>query len=49
MPARAKESRVWSPARRIATRFERLAVNYTAMLKVAMMQRYLIVLFLDRA
>lgn len=27
--------------RRIATRFEKLAVNFLAMLKVAMMQRYL--------
>ena len=27
--------------RRIATRFEKLAVNFVAMLKVAMMQRYL--------
>jgi transposase len=35
--------------RRIATRFEKLAVNFLAMLKLAMIQRYLRTLFSDRA
>jgi transposase len=33
--------------RRIATRFEKLAVNYLAMLRLAMIQRYLRILFSD--
>jgi len=35
--------------RRIGTRFEKLAINYLAMLKLAMIQRYLRKLFSDRA
>jgi transposase len=35
--------------RRIATRFEKLALNYLAMVKVAIMHRYLNVLFSDGA
>jgi len=35
--------------RRIATRFEKLALNFLAMVKVAIMQRYLRLLFPDRA
>ncbi len=35
--------------RRIATRFEKLALNFLAMVKVAIMQRYLKLLFPDRA
>lgn len=33
--------------RRIATRFEKLALNYLAMLKLAMIQRYLQILHLS--
>ena len=35
--------------RRIATRFEKLAISYLAMFKLAMIQRYLRVAFSDRA
>lgn len=35
--------------RRIGTRFEKLAINYLAMLKLAMIQRHLRKLFSDRA
>ena len=35
--------------RRIATRFEKLALNFLAMVKIAIMQRYLRLLFPDRA
>lgn len=35
--------------RRIGTRFEKLAVSYLAMLKLAMIERYLRILFSDRA
>jgi len=35
-------------ARRIATRFEKLAVNFLAMLKVAMLQRYFRIYLRDR-
>ena len=35
--------------RRIATRFEKLAVNYLAMLKLAIVARYLRIAFPDRA
>jgi len=35
--------------RRIATRFEKLALNFLAMVKIAIMQRYLKLLFPDRA
>ncbi len=35
--------------RRIATRFEKLALNYLAMIKVAILERYLKILFSDRA
>lgn len=35
--------------RRIATRFEKLAVNFLAMLRLAMIQRYLRILFSDTA
>ena len=35
--------------RRIATRFEKLAINFLAMLKLAMIQRYLKLEFSDRA
>lgn len=35
--------------RRIGTRFEKLAVNYLGMMKLAMIQRYLKVLFSDKA
>ncbi len=35
-------------ARRIATRFEKLAVNFLGMLHVAILQRYLKTLFSDR-
>jgi len=34
--------------RRIATRFEKLAVNYLAMLKLAIIERYLRICFSDR-
>ncbi len=34
--------------RRIATRFEKLALNFLAMVKIAIMQRYLRLLFPDR-
>jgi len=34
-------------ARRIATRFEKTAVNFVAMLKLAMLQRYLKIYFRD--
>jgi len=34
--------------RRIGTRFEKLAINFLAMLKLAMIQRYLIVAFSNR-
>lgn len=36
-------------ARRIATRFEKLAVNFAAMLTLAFIRRYLRVMFSDRA
>ena len=35
--------------RRIGTRFEKLAVNFHGMLQLAMIQRYLRILFSDRA
>lgn len=35
--------------RRIGTRFEKLAINFLAMLKLAMIQRYLNLAFSDRA
>jgi transposase len=35
--------------RRIATRFEKLAVNFHGMLQLAMIRRYLRILFSDRA
>lgn len=35
--------------RRIGTRFEKLAVNFLGMMKLAIIQRYLKVLFSDRA
>ena len=35
--------------RRVATRFEKLAVNFLATVKVAIMHRYLNILFSDRA
>jgi transposase len=35
--------------RRIATRFEKLAISYLAMFKLAMVQRYLRVAFSDRS
>jgi transposase len=35
--------------RRIGTRFEKLAINFLAMFKLAMIQRYLKLLFSDRA
>jgi len=35
--------------RRIATRFEKLAVNFLAMIKVAIIQRYMKIYFSDRA
>jgi transposase len=35
--------------RRIATRFEKLAISYVAMFKLAMIQRYLKLAFSDRA
>ena len=35
--------------RRIGTRFEKLAVNFLAMLKVAIIQRYIRIGFSDRA
>lgn len=35
--------------RRIGTRFEKLAINFVAMFKLAMIQRYLKLLFSDRA
>jgi transposase len=35
--------------RRIGTRFEKLAVSFLAMLKLAMIQRYLTIMFSDRA
>jgi len=35
--------------RRIGTRFEKLAINFMSMLKVAMIQRYLKLEFSDRA
>ena len=35
--------------RRIATRFEKLAVNFLAVIKVAILQRYLRIAFSDRA
>ena len=35
--------------RRIATRFEKLALNFLAMIKVAILQRYLRIAFSDRA
>ena len=35
-------------ARRIATRFEKLALNFLAMLKLAMIQRYLRIYLRDR-
>ena len=35
--------------RRIATRFDKLAVNFLAMLKLAIIQRYFGILFSDRA
>jgi transposase len=35
--------------RRIGTRFEKLAINFLAMLKLAMIERYLRVGFSDRA
>lgn len=35
--------------RRIATRFEKLAVNFLAMIKVAILERYLRIAFSDRA
>lgn len=35
--------------RRIGTRFEKLAINFLAMLKLAMIQRYLKIAFSDRA
>jgi len=34
--------------RRIATRFEKLAVNFLAIIKVAIMRKYLTLLFSDR-
>lgn len=36
-------------ARRIGTRFEKLAVNFHAMVSLAMVDRYLKILFSDRA
>jgi transposase len=35
--------------RRIATRFEKLALSFAAMFKVAMIERYLEIAFSDRA
>ena len=35
--------------RRIGTRFEKLAVNFHGMLQLAMLKRYLKILFSDRA
>lgn len=35
--------------RRLATRFEKLAVNFLAMIKVAILERYLKIAFSDRA
>lgn len=35
--------------RRIATRFDKLAINFTAIIKVAIVQRYLNLMFSDRA
>jgi transposase len=35
--------------RRIGTRFEKLAINFLAMLKLGMIQRYLKLMFSDRA
>jgi transposase len=35
--------------RRIATRFEKLALNFLAMIRLAVIQRYLRILFSDRA
>lgn len=35
--------------RRIGTRFEKLAVNFLAMIKIAIIQRYLKIAFSDRA
>ena len=35
--------------RRIGTRFEKLAINFEAMLQLAMIKRYLKLLFSDRA
>jgi transposase len=35
--------------RRIGTRFEKLAINFVTMFKLAMIQRYLKLLFSDRA
>ena len=35
--------------RRLATRFEKLAVNFLAVVKIAMLQRYLKIAFSDRA
>ena len=35
--------------RRVATRFEKLAVNFLAVIKVAILQRYLKIAFSDRA
>jgi len=35
--------------RRVATRFEKLAVNFLAIVKVAIIQRYLRIAFSDRA
>ncbi|MCH8252944.1 MAG: transposase, partial [Planctomycetes bacterium] len=36
-------------SRRIGTRFEKLAVNFHGMLQLAMIRRYLRILFSDRA
>jgi len=36
-------------SRRIGTRFEKLAINFQAMVSLAMMDRYLRILFSDRA
>jgi transposase len=35
--------------RRIATRFEKLAINFVAMIKLGMIQKYLRLAFSDRA
>jgi hypothetical protein len=46
-PPRGTGAKYWR--RRIATRFEKMAVSFLAMFKLAIIQRYLKLAFSDRA